>query len=40
MQLIPFASLVNKVLPVEQVALKQYEMDGCRMFKVRQFKAF
>ena len=35
MQLIPFTSLVNKVLPVEQVALKQYSMDGCKMFRLQ-----
>ena len=40
MQLIPFASLVGKTLPVEQTALKQYETDRCRMFRVSQFKSF
>lgn len=40
MQLIPFASLSGGALPVEQAALKQYEADKCRMFRINQFKSF
>lgn len=40
MQVIPFASIEGGALPVEQAALKQYEAEQCRMFKLNQFESF
>lgn len=40
MQLIPFESMYTKNLPVEEVALKQYESERLRLFQLKQFAKF